>query len=281
MIRLARNYATKFVEKCPPPAYDTGCTHCQIPTFPPDKQIDYAKDLNGTAASMWKHVLVLLHGVTDFHTLPSKIDLVPGSLANHFESIKRKMLSPLHPVTLSDALVSDLNIPFGGKQKVFLYPDHKQVTFDMENLPQFIEHYLLPESSPTQVYNPFVSTPKLSHKRVLHPDLFDESDIDMDLVLICGHTQRDIRCGELAPLLKDEFERVLERENLSSSVKVGLISHIGGHAYAGNVIYFPKTSQPIWYGRVFPDRVQGIVKETIIGKKIIKALYRGVSEQQE
>lgn len=281
MIRLARYYTTKFVERCPPPAYDTGCTHCQLPVFPRNKQINYTKDLNGTAASMWKHVLTFLHGVTDFHELPSKIELVPGSLANEFDSIKRKVLSPHHPVTLSDALVSGLNIPFGDQQKVFIYPDHKQVTFDMAHLPQFVEHYLLPENGLAEVYNPFSFVPQKSHSRTLHPELFSEEEIDTDLILICGHTQRDIRCGELAPLLKNEFEKVLERENLSSSVKVGLISHIGGHAYAGNVIYFPKNSHPIWYGRVFPELVQGIVQETVIGKKIIRELYRGTGVQNE
>lgn len=276
MIRLARAFSTiKFVEKCPLPAYDTGCTYCRLPTFPPDKQIDYDKNLHGTAASMWKHILTFLHGVTDFHELPSKIDLVPGSLANNFESIKRKMLSPLHPVTLSDALVSDLNIPFGDQQMVYIYPDHKKVTFSMAHLPQFIEHYLLPENEVAEVYNPFSFVPQKSYSQKSHPGLFEESEIESDLILICGHAQRDIRCGKLAPLLKDEFERVLEKENLSNSVKVGLISHIGGHAYAGNVIYFSRNSNPIWYGRVVPERVQGIVQETVIGKKIIRELYRG------
>lgn len=278
MLRLARGYATKFVSRCPPPAYDTGCTFCEIPTFPSDKQIDYDKDLNGTAAAMWKHVLVLLHGVTNFDTMPSKIDLIPNSLANHFETLKRSMLSPLHPVTISNALAPGLNIAAGEKQKVFIYPDNKQVEFDKDHLPQFIEHYLLPENETTEVYNPFAASTKRNFQRKEYPELFLESKIAKDLILICGHTQRDIRCGELAPILKHEFDAVLEREGLASKVDVGMISHIGGHAYAGNVIYFPKDClemPTVWYGRVFPESVQGIVHETIIGKNIIKELYRG------
>lgn len=278
MIRLVRSYATKFIDRCPPPVYDTGCTFCKIPTFPPDKQIDFTKDLNGTAAQMWKHVLVFLHGVDDFNNMPSKIDLIPGSLANEFETLKRRMLSPLRPVNLSNASATGLNIPLGERQKVFIYPDNKQVIFDKKHLPQFIEHYLLPEDQSTEVYNPFVSASKQSRQRKDHSGLFKESNIERDLILVCGHTQRDIRCGELAPLLEEEFVKVLDKEGLRSDVDVGLISHIGGHAYAGNVIYFPRDCSQlpaVWYGRVFPESVQGIVRQTVIGKKIIKELYRG------
>lgn len=278
MLRIVRNYSTKLVEKCPPPAYDTGCTHCQIPEFPKDKQIDFTKNLNGTAASMWKHVLVFLHGITNFNTMPSKIDLVPGSLANEFEVLKKNSLSPSHPVTLSNALVSGLSHGTGTKQKVFIYPDSKQVSFEMGQFPQFIEHYLLPEQAPEPVYNPFSKVRKEAKKQVLHPELFEEAPIAKDLILICGHTQRDIRCGALAPILKEEFQKVLEREGLCKEVDVGLISHIGGHAYAGNVIYFPRNCnhlKPVWYGRVFPENVQGIVKETVMGGRIIKELFRG------
>lgn len=284
MIRLARNYATKFIERCPPPAYDTGCTHCKLPEFPPDKQIDFAKNLNGTAASMWKHLLVFLHGVTDFDTMPSKIDLIPGSLANEFEFLKKKALSPLHPVTLSNALAAGVNVGSGSKQKVFLYPDSKEVSFEMEQLPQFIEHYLLPDEAPEPVYNPFLKVAKQSLQRKPHPGMFEERPIEKDLILICGHTQRDVRCGELAPILQKEFVKVLEREKLSEQVDVGLISHIGGHAYAGNVIYFPKNClelAPVWYGRVFSENVQGIVHETVIGKRIIRELFRGQVQEPE
>lgn len=103
-------------------------------------------------------------------------------------------------------------------------------------------------------------------------------------------------------------------------INVGMISHIGGHKWAGNVIvYIPpdyqinplerarggaspkdksvqeptvnegdKTSEQdenpflsplagkgIWYGRVQPKHVEGIVEQTIGHGKIIKELFRG------
>ncbi|KIW29042.1 uncharacterized protein PV07_04888 [Cladophialophora immunda] len=91
-------------------------------------------------------------------------------------------------------------------------------------------------------------------------------------------------------------------------VNVGMISHVGGHKWAGNVIvYIPPTfttarcktsdNQPppsdmsqrasgvppphplrgmgIWYGRVEPKHVEGIIEQTVVGGKVIEELFRG------
>jgi hypothetical protein len=79
------------------------------------------------------------------------------------------------------------------------------------------------------------------------------------------------------------------------SARVGLISHVGGHKFAGNVIiYLPphiKTTEGdphrlaghgIWYGRVQPRHVQGIIAETIGRGNVIGELFRGgISPQGE
>ncbi|KAF8004581.1 hypothetical protein HF325_000038 [Metschnikowia pulcherrima] len=285
--RLAyiKRHLSSFVQSCPKPTYDTGCTHCQIPEFPQDKQINYEHNLNGTSSIPWKHVLVLLHGVTNFDEMASKINLIPGSLALDFEVLKRNSLSALHPVTLSNALISGGSHEDDKKtHRVRVYPDNVEVQFSRDHVQQFMEHYLLPEEAPQEVYNPFVTRQALSKVRKSHDGLFQEEKPEKDLILICGHTQRDIRCGLLAPLIQREFQKVLQRENLTENVDVGLISHIGGHAYAGNVIYFPADSQrmPVtWYGRVFPENVQGIVQATIKEGKIIKSMFRGVVEHEK
>ncbi|OBA22688.1 altered inheritance of mitochondria protein 32 [Metschnikowia bicuspidata var. bicuspidata NRRL YB-4993] len=273
-----RTYATKFIQSCPKPTYDTGCTHCQIPEFPQDKQINFEHSLNGTSPIPWKHVLVLLHGVGDFADMASKINLIPGSMAQDFEILKRNHLSALHPVTLSNALISGEPQDATKRHRVRIYPDNVEVDFLPHHVQQFMEHYLLPEEAPQEVYNPFVKDQSTSKTRKLHPGLFKETSPQKDLVLICGHAKRDIRCGVLAPLLEQEFLKVLEREGIAGNVDVGLISHIGGHAYAGNVIFFPAnpSRMPVtWYERVFPENVQGIVQATIKEGKIIKDLYRG------
>lgn len=132
--------------------------------------------------------------------------------------------------------------------------------------------------------------------------------VDEIMVLICGHGGRDARCGTLGPILKQEFEEKLERRNIellreapvaeavemntaaegyAPTARVGLISHIGGHKWAGNVIiYIPPSfsgndlaGKGIWYGRVEPGHVEGIVAKTILGGKVIKDLFRGGIDQ--
>ena len=131
-------------------------------------------------------------------------------------------------------------------------------------------------------------------------------------ILICGHNSRDTRCGILGPILFDEFNSHLHGDrrsklvgedsvgfkfdnfeplSKSSKSRVALISHIGGHAFAGNVIInlprpfitssggsSPLAGASIWYGRVEPRHVQGIVEETIKKGNIIEELLRGIHD---
>lgn len=264
-----------FVPKCPPPEYDTGCTYCSIPEFP--KPIDFNKNLNGTSVVPWKHVLLLTHNQPDFDTMPSKIELIPG-INNQFELVK-KLASPHHPVMVLNILLKNheeilKKYDVNNEHLVYLYPDQKVIKFKESDLKDFILNYLVPENI-DPVYNPFkkeVEVKEIQQKRVIDQSKFAEYPLSNNLIVICGHTKRDIRCGVLGKMLQDEFERVLEKENINS--ETGLISHIGGHAYAGNVIMF-LDQEPIWYGRVFPDKVQGLVTESIKNGNIIKELYRG------
>lgn len=145
------------------------------------------------------------------------------------------------------------------------------------------------------------------------PGVRDVNDI---LVLICGHGGRDARCGVLGPVLQQEFSRILklrrvdvmdgavplyeneqaqatiqggkEGEKAGCHARIGLISHIGGHKFAGNVILYlppglkglngeahPWSGCGIWYGRVTPDMVDGIISETILKGNLIEDIFRG------
>ena len=126
------------------------------------------------------------------------------------------------------------------------------------------------------------------------------------VVLICGHGTRDQRCGIYGTILRDQFElhlpstTPLSHPNQPSTPHVALISHIGGHAFAGNVIIYippsyipPQTAEGhygegqmnklagcgIWYGRVEPFIVSDIVRETIVGGIILGPLFRGGIDQ--
>lgn len=284
----------KLIDSCPPPKYDTGCTYCSIPEFPSNKQIDYDRNLNGTKVLPWKHLLILSHGVKDFHDMPSKIEMMPNSLSHEINVLKRSLVSPFHPILVSNASIADDNgnklMESDKNQLVYLYPDNKIIEFNLRDTEEFIKKYLVPPASEMMdsepVYNPFASskvfTARQSRKatrstETTEEEMFKETELTKDLILVCGHTQRDIRCGVIAPLLIDELKKVIRLENLENDIDVGTISHIGGHAYAGNLIYFPGDSSKeiVWYGRVFPPQVQGIIQETVLNGRIIKELYRG------
>lgn len=156
-----------------------------------------------------------------------------------------------------------------------------------------------------------------------HEFHLEQSSVMDVVILICGHGNRDQRCGIMGPLLQAEFEEKLpnfgievkegqkgtvpkhkaatasislNRTNVQKAkpssrelrARVGLISHIGGHKWAGNVIiYFPKfykghvhqkhplRGKGIWYGRVEPWHVEGIIEQTIMEGRVIKELFRG------
>lgn len=156
---------------------------------------------------------------------------------------------------------------------------------------------------PTQLHSAHNVLPE-AQQEVLRRDSTLETqfdgirDVDEILVLICGHGGRDERCGIMGPLLRSEFEEKLEdagihltngtprkspEDESTRTARVGLISHIGGHKYAGNVIIYippsftanPLAGMGIWYGRVAPEHVEGIIDETILGGKVIRDMFRG------
>ncbi|KAG6333507.1 hypothetical protein ID866_5583 [Astraeus odoratus] len=52
-------------------------------------------------------------------------------------------------------------------------------------------------------------------------------------------------------------------------------SHIGGHKFSGNVIIYTPLGASVWYGRVTPHHVKAIVKNTIIGGRVLPPILRG------
>jgi (2Fe-2S) ferredoxin len=99
-------------------------------------------------------------------------------------------------------------------------------------------------------------------------------------VLICVHESRDKRCGHVGPLLKQEFDVVLQLKKLSEKVRVFTTSHVGGHAFAGNVIvYTAADAVGHWYGLVTPCHVSGLVETHILAGQVVKDLWRGSNKK--
>lgn len=174
----------------------------------------------------------------------------------------------------------------------------------MDHLESLTKGFLLPEDlhQAHSVLNPDQQK-ALERQPELQADFPYARPVKEILVLICGHGGRDARCGTLGPILQAGFEDQLKKQafDLTGSEKqlkagrkparVGLISHIGGHKWAGNVIIYippslrikgerhPLAGKGIWYGRVEPGHVEGIVAETVGKANVVKDLFRGGIEQ--
>ncbi|KAF9359550.1 hypothetical protein BGX34_008306 [Mortierella sp. NVP85] len=98
-------------------------------------------------------------------------------------------------------------------------------------------------------------------------------------IMICSHKKRDKRCGVTAPILRKELVKVLRSKDMygdgEGDVEIWMVSHIGGHKFAGNVIVHRSEGQAVWYGRVEPCHSQAIVEATVERGEVIRELYRG------
>lgn len=201
----------------------------------------------------------------------------------------------------------------------YLFPSFKYVPFlprvSFDSVQALVKGYLLPTKlNPAHDNLSPIHKDRLLRSTSYQSLLFGVQDVEDIMVLICGHGGRDGRCGLMGPVLEDEFKRILPREGIEllqgpvsinedsdgarpaidgpvaqgPTARTGLISHIGGHKFAGNVvIYIPKNAKTasaeahplagcgIWYGRVEPKHVQGIVSQTILGGAVFEDLFRG------
>lgn len=201
----------------------------------------------------------------------------------------------------------------------YLFPSFKYIPFlprvSFDSVQALVKGYLLP----TNLNHAHDNLSPIHRDRLLRNTayqslLFGVQDVEDIMILICGHGGRDGRCGVMGPVLEDEFKRVMPREGIEllqgpvpvnersdgswsaidgpaaggPTARTGLISHIGGHKFAGNVIiYIPKNAKTIsaeahplagcgiWYGRVEPKHVEGIVTQTVLNGAVFEDLFRG------
>lgn len=200
----------------------------------------------------------------------------------------------------------------------YLLPSFTYVPFlprvSFDSVEALARGFLLPEKlHPAHKDLSPIHRDRLTRSPVYQQLLPGVQDVEDILVLICGHGGRDMRCGVLGSVLRAEFEAQLPMhgvevlrgpvqtdidadaatiagavERPASTARVGLISHIGGHKFAGNVIVYlppsmktsdgeqhPLAGHGIWYGRVEPKHVQGILQETVLKGNVIADMFRG------
>jgi len=88
------------------------------------------------------------------------------------------------------------------------------------------------------------------------------------LLLICGHSQRDTRCGVMAKELITKMK---------SNDPVGFISHIGGHKFAGNIILYKQQkheTNSYWFRHINPLVADEVLEQAKKGI-MVSEFYRG------
>ncbi|KAI0439355.1 Sucrase/ferredoxin-like-domain-containing protein [Xylaria telfairii] len=293
------------VPRCPSPT----CECADTPEMPQGLPIDYDAKLNGLIASYAEQVLVCT-GRNDWSSRIEEDNSGDNLAADLKELIGRGGIysDPFHNISVLNASFpsSISRRPEVQTTSAYLLPSFKYVPFlprvSFDSVEALVKGYLLPEKLHPMNYGlPQIHKDRLLRKEAYQHLLHGVRDVDDVLVLICGHGGRDMRCGVMGPVLQAEFERQLPQAGLEvlrgplidegvsvpalpgtggekpSTARVGLISHIGGHKFAGNIIIYlppafqnsagnphPLAGHGVWYGRIEPKHVEGVIRETIV-----------------
>ena len=81
---------------------------------------------------------------------------------------------------------------------------------------------------------------------------------------VCAHARRDKRCGVCGPPLIAALRDAAAKR--AAPLAVRACSHVGGHAYAGNVLVFDRAAgvpRGTWLGYVAPEDVPSIVDDLV------------------
>ncbi|KAM3535347.1 hypothetical protein MY4038_001401 [Beauveria bassiana] len=281
-----RGFASKrpplpTVPTCPSPT----CECAEMPAMPEGLDIDHKSPMNGVIAGYAEQVLICT-GKDDW---PSKIEEENGgdNLAADLKELFGRggtYADPFHNIALINSSLPSSVPPRAEVQStsVYLLPSFKYVPFlprvSFDHVQALAKGYLLPEKlhSAHDGLSPVhrdILTRNDAYQSLLH----GVRDVTDTLVLICGHGGRDMRCGILGPLLRDEFEKQLERKGVEvlqgpaqvqadteaqqlegkvsvpkNTARVGLISHIGGHKFAGNIIIYVPPGKKLADGSSHP-----------------------------
>ncbi|RVD83274.1 uncharacterized protein DFL_007668 [Arthrobotrys flagrans] len=281
-----------------------------------DDEIDTKSSLTGVITRHYRHVLIHTgtidwpSRIEDGRSTSSKLkSIVSRAAKEDSTSITAKLkalvsrgniyVDPFYPVLVTNTSLPTDPTAKEGHGTITIFPDAVEITSipnSTESLKSLVTSFLLPPSNP-------LSTQK-------DCDSFTAKKISKPVVLTCSHGNRDKRCGILGPAIKKKFEEVLSKDHPDDKIDciIGDISHIGGHKFAGNVIIHlpgghplsqainnaPASTLPIsgpedvkdtetsgrsvsiWYGRVMPYHVEGIIQKTLKEGKIVKELLRGV-----
>ncbi|KAF2250662.1 hypothetical protein BU26DRAFT_268090 [Trematosphaeria pertusa] len=220
-----------YTPTCPAPT-------CPCASTPPDLDIDRKTPLLNTMASYTEQVLICT-GKEDWS---SRIEDEQSSAGAFVRGLRAEIgkggkgFDPFNNVLITAA--SFPASPTPNSTTALLFPSFKRIPRIPHNaVSSFASAYLKPRAlHPAHAALSPAQKARLLRDASLAATLPPPEDITRITVLICGHGGRDKRCGVLGPMLQSAFRQEFARRGVDA--QVGLISHVGGHKYAGNVIIY-------------------------------------------
>ncbi|KAH9867549.1 hypothetical protein IAQ61_008143 [Plenodomus lingam] len=228
-IASRRQVTIPYTQTCPSPT-------CECAAMPPDLDIDRKSPLLNTMAAYAEHV-VICTGKEDWASNIAQEEGETGDFVNGIKGIIGKGGVAFDPFT--NILLTASSLPKSNPQNTttaLLFPSFQKLK-NMPNSQPALSNFASAYLKPTSLH-PFHTalTPAQKQNLTRNPacasTLPKPDPITTPTILICGHASRDSRCGTLGPILQSAFRTHLARRSWTADV--ALISHIGGHKYAGN-----------------------------------------------
>lgn len=273
-------------------------------SLPQDKQLDSSIELPNQVPVYHKHLLVISLKDRDPERLEwktawqSRLELnsqwpysVISKLKEHLKHSQAGSGVLVNAVAMVSGDIKPLEENTDRIAHIFVLPDCRLYAIherEIENFAHFIgggrrERSL--DRKPS--FNDYLrgadnvqTLPKAGSLKGPDEHLFDYTSNRKDWILVCGHYQRDERCG----LIGQDLIQVIKNKELGLNKNVGLISHIGGHKYAGNVILYNNYHSKnelgkrfldcLWFGKVVPPNFPLLIEHLENGM-IPRELYRG------
>ncbi|SJM82502.1 probable Altered inheritance of mitochondria protein 32 [Zygosaccharomyces bailii] len=272
--------------------------------LPRELQLDTNSPIPRRVPGYKKHVLVLSpqdKSATELEWMShwqSKLELNPlwpysiiGKLKSYLKNTKLG----------SDVLVNAISMQSGSikapkrdpheKAHIFVLPDMKLYKISQSDVEEFAyflgEGHTKPLADHKLSFTDFLKgANNVTNETDIIPEsrsnneIFEYEDNLADWLLVCGHNQRDRRCG----LIGQALIKQISAEGLYKDKNIAVISHIGGHKFAGNVILYNRTGlnketglnqlDSLWFARISPPNIIPLL-ERINAGEIPKEYYRG------
>ncbi|GAO51769.1 hypothetical protein SAICODRAFT_26288 [Saitoella complicata NRRL Y-17804] len=236
-------------------------THLTYPDF--KLPLNTTTPLSTTGPSLWRHI-ILATGPKTQDTWPHNPNKDPDSIAGVLEKMQKERPDAREkPIMIGLATLPKSTVE--GMERLWVFPEGVCVDVSSADV----------ESGRIDVWRHLLK-PSEELEEMFGPEEGEEGGV----ILICGHTARDPRCALAGPILLSQFlSPTSPSSQLPPNWKVALTTHVGGHAYAGNVIVYSRhPKRGVWYGRVTPCDVEEIVGRTVRGGEVVERLLRGVVE---